>query len=558
MAQLSFPSPILDRIAFAARSNLAPLITLLGLTLACSGCGRRETPVEAGIRTQTLLLGNFAEPADLDPQAIYAFTDTNIAYALFEGLTSLDEKTSQAVPAVAERWDISPDGLVYTFHLRPTARWSNGDPVTAQDFVFSFHRILSPAFAAFYSYMLWPIRNAEAFNAGKLTDFTQVGVEALDPATLRVTLAHPTPYLPALAAHNTWLPVRRATIEKFGKFDEKGTRWTRAGSLVGNGAFTLTEWTPNSRIVVAKNPRYWNAAHVRLNRVLFFPIESTDTEELAFRSGQLHVTNVSKGVPSAKIPYYRAHAPGELRIEPALATGYLVFNVTRAPLDQVKVRRALAMAIDRATLSRDISYGSRPPAYSLTAPDCAGYTAQAEIHHDFAAARQLLAEAGFPGGRGLPSFEIQSPSDGGNLKTVEAIQAMWRKELGVQTTIASLEQKVLFQNQQSLNYTIGVSAWIADYPDPSTFLNQYVTGGGNNWTGWGNHEYDRLIAETQATADNTRRYALFQAAEKILLDEAPLAPLFNLPEVYLIHASVRGWEPSLIGFHRFTNIWLER
>jgi oligopeptide transport system substrate-binding protein len=537
--------------------ELSGLIVFGLAAIALSGCGRRETPVEAGIRTQSLLLGNSAEPADLDPQAIYAFTDANITYALFEGLTSLDDRTSQAVPAVAERWDISPDGLVYTFHLRSSARWSNGDPVTAQDFVFSFHRILSPAFAAGYSYMLWPIKGAQAFNAGQLTDFSQVGVEAIDAATLRITLAKPTPYLLALAAHQTWMPVPRSIIEKYGRFDQKGTRWTRAGALIGNGAFTLVEWTPNSRIVVKKNPAYWNAGHVRLNQVTFFPTDNSDSEELAFRAGQLHVTGVSGGLPSAKIPYYRAHAPAELRIDPALATSYLIFNVTRAPLNLVKVRRALALAIDRETISRDILYGSRAPAYSLTAPNCGGYTAEARIGFDPALARRLLAEAGFPDGKGLPVFELQTLSDGGSIKVAEALQAMWRRNLGVHANIATTEQKVLFQNEQSLNYTIGVSAWIADYPDPSTFLNQYVTGGGNNWTGWGNREYDRLIHETEVTGNNPRRFALFQTAEKLLLDEAPLAPLFNLPEVYLIQPSVRGWDPSLIGFHRLTNVWLE-
>lgn len=525
--------------------------------IALSGCGRRETPVEAGIRTQSLLLGNSAEPADLDPQAINAFTDANITDALFEGLTSIDAKTSRGVPAVAERWEISPDGLVYTFHLRSSARWSNGDPVTAQDFVFSFHRILSPAFAAGYSYMLWPIKGAQAFNSGKLTDFSQVGVEAIDAATLRITLANPTPYLLALAAHETWMPVPRSTIEKYGRFDQKGTRWSRAGALIGNGAFTLVEWTPNSRIVVKKNPTYWNAAHVRLNQVTFFPTDNSDSEELAFRAGQLHVTGVSGGLPSAKIPYYRAHAPNELRIDPALATSYLVFNVTRAPLNRVKVRRALALAIDRESISRDILFGSRAPAYSLTAPNCGGYTAEARIPFDAALARRLLAEAGFPEGKGLPSFEFQTLSDGSSTKVAEALQAMWRRNLGVNVTIATTEQKVLFQNEQSLNYTIGISAWIADYPDPSTFLNQYVTGGGNNWTGWGNPEYDRLIHETEVTGDNTRRFALFQTAEKLLLEEAPLAPLFNLPEVYLIQPSVHGWDPSLIGYHHLTNVWLE-
>jgi len=532
----------------------ALFLVLTGLALSAGGCGRRESPAAAGVATQTLLIGNYAEPADLDPQIQYTFTDANISYALFEGLTAIDERTALPVPALAERWDVSPDGLVYTFHLRPTGRWSNGDPVTAADFAFSFRRILRPALGVQYSYMLWPIKNARPFNAGKLTDFSQVGVAAVDDYTLRITLEKPTPYLPALAAHNTWMPVPRATIEKFGRDDERATRWTREGNIVGNGPFVLKQWTPNDRIVVEKNPLYWDAAHVRLQRIVFFPIENAETEELDFRAGQLHATYY---VPIAKVPVYREHDPDKLRADPWLASVYLAFNTTRPPLNNVKVRRALTLGMDRDAIVRDVLAGTRTPARSLTPPNCAGFTARAQVADDFAAARQLLVAAGYPGGRGLPVFEIQVNTDSLSTKTTEAIQAMWLRELGVHATITPIETKTLYQNQQLLNYTIGYSGWVGDYADPSTFLNQYLTGGGNNWTGWGNPEFDRMIAAAENTGDNARRYECFQKAEAILQADAPVAPIYFDTRVYLIAPALHGWEPSLIGSHQYKKMWLE-
>ena len=535
------------------RINFLPLAG--ALLLALPGCARRETPVEAGIRTQTLLVGNAAEPADLDPQAINAFTDSNIVYTLFEALTKLDAKTSRAVPAAADRWAVSPDGLIYTFHIRPNARWSNGDPLTSDDFAYSFHRILTPAFAASYSYMLWPIKNAEAFNSGKIADFSKVGVDAPDAATLRITLERPTPYLPALAAHNTWLPVHRPVIEKFGRMDEKGTKWTRPGNLVGNGAFTLAEWVPNARVAVVKNPLYWNAAMTRLNRVEFFPFEQAVTEELNYRSGQLHATYT---LPTSKIAAYRAHRPADLRVDQILTSYYLFINVRRPPFDNPKLRLALAHAVDREAIARDVTNGEYPPARSLTPPDCGGYTPRAHVSDDFAEARRLLAEAGFPGGRGLPAVEVQCYATDVPLHILEAIQSMWLRELGFHITIAQLEQKTLFQNQQSGNYTIAFSGWIADIPDPVTFLGTMVTGGGNNWAGWSNGEYDRLIADAASTGDNARRFEYFQRAEAILLDEAPLIPLYFQYQVYAVNPAVRGWTTNLVGFHDFERVWLEK
>jgi oligopeptide transport system substrate-binding protein len=548
-------------VLFMRSHGPGPLAALLRLPvlslplLMAAGCSRPETAAEAGVRTQTLLLGNVAEPADLDPDAVNAWTDSNIDYALFEGLTLIDEDTTQAVPAAAAGWDVSPDGLVYTFHLRPEGRWSNGDPVTADDFVYSFRRILTPSYGAAYSYMLWPIRNARAYNEGKIGDFSHVGALAVDAATLRITLERPTPYLPGLASHTTWLPVHRATIETFGRFDQKGTRWTRAGNLVGNGPFTLKEWVPNSRITVVKNPRYWDAAHVRLNRIEFFPIENSESEEASFRSGQLQVTY---GLPITRIATYRREHPELLRIDSRLATYYVFINVRKPPLDNPKLRRALALDIDRTKIARDVLEGSRSPAHAFTPPDCAGYTCEAQVPDDIAEARRLLAEAGYPGGRGLPAFEALSYMSDTSVRTLEVIQSQWARDLGVHITITPQEQKTLFQNQQDGNYSIAFSAWIGDYGDPSTFLEMMVTGGGNNWAGWSNAGYDQLIHGAANTADQGARFALFQKAEAILLEQAPLIPVFFGEQPYLIRPYVHGWPPSKLGFVRFKNVWLEK
>jgi oligopeptide transport system substrate-binding protein len=473
---------------------------------------------------------------------------------LFEGLTVLDEKSAQAVPGVAERWEVSSDGLTYTFHLRPNAKWSTGDRVTAGDFAYSFRRSLTPTLGSTYSYMLWPIKNAEAYNAGKLRDFSAVGVRVVDDLTLQVTLERPTAYLPALAAHNTWFPVRRETIEKFGKLDSRESAWTRPGNLVGNGAFVLEEWKPNARIVVAKNPHYWRAADNRIDRVHFFPIEKPDDEERAFRAGQLHVTN---SLPAPKIAAYRKESPLLLRVEPQLNTVYVSFNVTKPPMDNVKVRRALALALDRKAIATRIYESTSQPAYTFVSSACGGYTPPAGQPEDLAAARTLLAEAGFPGGKGFPVVALQTSNDEKGPKTAEVMQAVWLRELGVRTTIEPYEEKTLLQNAQTLTHTISLLGWMADYPDPYTFLEIFRKGGGNNWSGWASKEYDALLDEAGAATDPLKRFALLQRAESILLAEAPIAPFVFLSQTNLVHAAVRNWEPSPLGLHRYQQIRLE-
>jgi oligopeptide transport system substrate-binding protein len=533
----------------------AIVFLLLAAALGLTGCGRRETPAEAGRRSQTLLLGNGAEPQDLDPQTCVAYTDYNILIALFEGLTCIDEKTSQAAPGVAERWEASADGLTYTFHLRADARWSNGDPVTSADFVYSFRRALSPGLASENSSLLYPIRNAEAFNTGKLADFAAVGVSAPDPRTLRLVLGRRCPYLPALAAHQAWFPVHRATIEKFGPFDRRGTPWTRPENLVGNGAFRLQEWSPNARIVVVKNPRYWDAARNVLQAVVFFPNDNIATDESNFRAGQLHVTN---DLLPDRIAHYREAAPESLRIDPLSQTYFLRFNVTRPPLNDRRVRQALDRAIDRAALARDVLLGSRPPAYALTPPDTAGYTCAARVPTDFDGARRLLAAAGYPGGKNFPHLEIQMFTDAINAQVLEAIQQMWHRELGIEVTLANEDFRVYLDNERSLAYQVALARWFGDYDDPSTYLDMFTSGSGNNMTGWADPAYDASEDEANRALAPAERNGLLQRTEAILLEEAPVAPLFYGARTYLIQPYVRGWVPALLGVRRYQYVRLER
>lgn len=536
--------------------RLLPAICLLssGLCLLVSGCARRETAAAEGIRTGTLLVGNLAEPQELDPQLISAYTDQNIAVALFEGLCALDERTSQPVPAAAERWEVSADGLVYTFHLRPSAGWSNGDPLTASDFVASWRRALAPSLAAEYAYLLYPLKNAAALNSGKLTDPAALGAEALDDHTLRLTLDHPTPYLPSLTAQPVWFPVNSRVLAKYGDIDQRLPAWTRPGNLIGNGPFTLAEWTPNARLVVARNPAYWDAASVRLARIIFFPTESPEVEERNFRAGQVHVTY---SLPTAKIATYRASQPAALRLDPFLQAIFLRFNTTRPPFGDATVRRALSLAIDREALATHVLRGAGTPATSFTPPDCAGYTARARVPTDYDAARRLLAAAGFPGGKGLPVLDLQVRNDEYQPRIAEVLQAAWKKELGVELTITPLEQKTWVQNQQTLNYTLSGAGWIGDFVDPVTFLDLFVSGGGNNWTGWADPAYDRLIDQAAHTPDAAARREIFQQAEARLLEQAPVAPVYRGVRACLIHPAVRGWEPSLLGLHQYKKVYLQ-
>ena len=527
---------------------------LLALPLFLNGCSQHETRVSYGDREQILYLGNGTEPQELDPQIVTGVSEGNITMALLEGLVSEDPVDLHPEPGVAESWDISPDKKVYTFHLRKNAKWSNGDPVTAQDFWESYKRILTPTLAAEYAYMHFMVKNAEAYNEGKIKDFNQVGYKVLDDHTLQITLDNPTPYFLSLLTHQSWYPVHLPTVEKYGKPYRRGNKWTRPGHFVGNGPFVLAKWRINDEIVVRKSPTYWDKDRVRLKEIHFLPIDSDDAEERAFRSGQLHITYT---VPLTKIDVYKKEHPELIRIAPYLGTYFYDINVTKPPLNDVRVRRALSLALDRESIVKNVTRGGQLPAFTFTPPGIGGYTCRTRLHESVAEARRLLAEAGYPNGKNFPTVELLYNTLEAHRAIAEAIQQMWKRNLGIGVRLVNEEWKVYLDSQRTLNYQISRAGWIGDYNDPNTFLDMLVTGGGNNRTGWSNPEYDRLIEEAARTIDPQQRLEVFQKAEAILLQDLPVIPIYIYTRVFLIRPEVKGWHPNILDHHPYKYVYLE-
>ncbi|MDP3069784.1 MAG: peptide ABC transporter substrate-binding protein [Opitutaceae bacterium] len=541
-----------------SRSRHFIVVLLLSLaSLALPSCAKRETTVAHGNRTGILHVGNGAEPQSLDPHLAGGTVDHNVLSALYEGLVTLDEETFAPGAGAAERWEVSPDGLTYTFHLRRDAQWSNGDPLTARDWMFSFRRALSPALGSEYKDALFPVKNAEAFARGRVTDFAQVGFRAPDDFTLEIELAQPTAYFLTVLRTNVCFPVHAPSVERGGaRLDDRTAKWSRAAPLVSNGPFRLREWRDHRHIAAEKNPHYWDAARVRLREVVYYPSESTQNQELSFRAGQLHTT---WDVPLSKLDAYRKETPALLRVEPYFESYFFRFNTTRAPFTDARVRRALALAIDRDAIVKNILRGGQTPAHALTPPGLASYTPPVALASDLAAAKKLLAEAGFPGGRGFPRTELTTISSEINQRIAEAVQQMWRRDLGIEITIIQKEFKVLLQaiDNAVLDFAIVRGRWIAEYPDPLTYLSIFTAGNGVNGTGFADPAYDALIAAAAREPTPAARLAALQRAETHLLERTPIAPIYWGSRTTLVASSVRGWKNSPLGFHNYKDVWLE-
>ncbi|MEH6616865.1 MAG: peptide ABC transporter substrate-binding protein [Porticoccus sp.] len=524
-------------------------------TLLLSGCGSGESNVATGNRDGILHWGNGTDPQELDPHIVTGVPEHHILTALLEGLVLKDPATLEPIPGVAESWEVSNEGKTYTFQLRRNAQWSNGDPVTAHDFAWSWWRALQPALGNQYAYMLFPIKNAEAYLKQEIEDFSQVGVKVLDDYTLEVELTNPTPYFLQLLDHYSMFPVHRATIEKFGAPDERGSLWTRPGNFVGNGPFLLTEWQLFKKVEVAKNPFYWDASTVKLNGIRFHPTENVTTEERMFRSNQLHHT---ASIPIDKVETYRKKHPELLNTHPYLGNYFYRINTKLPHLSDKRVRQALAMSINGKQIVEQVTKGGEVPAYTFTPPDTLGYTAKPAFEFNPVKARQLLAEAGYPNGEGFPVTELLYNTSEGHRKIAVAIQQMWNQYLGVNIILNNQDWKVYLSSVDSGDYTIARAGWIGDYVDPNTFLDMWITDGGNNRTGWSNLRYDELILKLAPKAsDREARYSMMREAEALLLEDMPVIPIYIYNSKSLVHPSLKGLEPNILDYTLYKKLSLE-
>ncbi|MBE2205156.1 MAG: peptide ABC transporter substrate-binding protein [Chthoniobacterales bacterium] len=498
------------------------LVLCIAFLSACDGPSRRAD----------LVFINGAEPETLDPGIITGQPEGRVVNTLFEGLCAFDEKGG-AVPGVAESWEISPDGRRYTFRIRPDAKWSDGRPLVAGDFVSSWKRTLTPATGAQYNYMLFPIRNAEAFAEGKITDFAEVGVRAGDDRTLQVELENPTPYFLELCAFPTLHPVRVDLIEK------EGDDWVKPGKIIGNGAYVLEAWRINDKIRLQKNPHYWNRDNVALQTVDVLPISDANVAFNFYASGLADLV-MDKGLaPPALLeelktkPWFHA--------APFLGIYFLRFNCERPPFRDERVRRAFALAIDKRRIVEKITRAGELPAPGFVPPGIPGYEGTAGLGFDPAAARQLLVEAGFPEGRGFPFVTyLYSKSELNEAVAVE-LQSMWRDTLGVTVNLLRQEWKVYLNSLSLLDFDIARSSWVGDYPDPNTFLDLFLTGGGNNRTGWSNPAYDQMIAAASREVEPVKRLKILRQAEDLLVQQAvPVAPIYY-------YVGIQLYDPAKIG-----------
>ena len=522
---------------------------LLPALLCLAGC-QRETQVEKANREGILIFGNSNEPKGLDSQVVTGVLESNILRALFEGLVS-DHPSDDAgiVPGGAETLEPDATATVWIAKLRPSAKWSDGAPVTARDYAFAYERILTPEFGAKYAEMLYFLKGADLFNKGETKDFSTVGIEVIDDFTLRLTLRGPTPYFPQILKHYTWNPVPRHVVLKHGTMTQKGNPWSKLGNIVSNGPYQLKSWRRNDHLEVERNPHYWGADRVTLNGVRFLPITNSYTEARMFRDGQLHTTYTA---PPEIVDLMLKENPKVLRQEPYVGTLFIRCNTTRKPLDDVRVRRALSISFSQQEICDKILRGYKP-AYGMT-PPMAGYDTPHAITYNPEEARKLLTEAGFPADADgkrptFPRLKYLLASRETAATTAQAIQAMWRKELGIEVEIENKEWTAYLAAMQELDYDLAGSGWIGDFLDPLTFLEMWSDGNGNNLTGWTHPDFEALLKKSHQEADPAKRYAILRQAETLLTAESPTILVAWYARNYLIHPSVENWHPLLLDNH---------
>ncbi|HBA04417.1 MAG TPA: peptide ABC transporter substrate-binding protein [Clostridium sp.] len=529
--------------------------------------GDSNTPVVEETVEQKIVYNLGADPKTIDPQLNSAVDGSTIIHNAFEGLMREDEN-SKIVPGTAEKYEVSDDGTVYTFHIRKDAKWSDGKPVVAGDFEYAWKRALNPKVAAEYAYQLFYIKNGAAYYnqekvGGKVATAEDVGVKVIDDNTLEVTLEAPVPYFLSLAAFPTYFPVRKDIIEG------NEEKWTlKPDTYISNGPFKMSEWKEKESITFVKNENYWDAKNVKLETLEVKLIDDQITYLNAFKSGEI---DVIESPPQAEIPTLLDE--GTAKIYPYLGTYFYVINVSdkakdvdpkaAEALSNPKFRKALSLAIDRQLIVDKVAQGGQAPATSYVPAGILDSIGK-EFQKDYSSkganieeAKKLLEEAGYPNGEGAPTITFTFNTDQGHQNIAQAVQDMWKTNLGINVELKNEEWAVFQDTRNNFQYSMARHGWIADYNDPMTFLDMWTTGNGQNNAGYSNKEYDKLIAQAKVELDDAKRTELLHKAEDILMDESPIIPLYYYTNVLCIDKNVKGTYKSPLGQMEFRDAYVE-
>ena len=488
--------------------------------------------------------GHQAEPESLDPQKVDSAEESNILLDLFEGLTRINGE-GRIIPGVASSWDVATDGLTWTFHLRPEAKWSDGTPVVAGDFVYGFRRAVDPATAAPYVSILYEIVDARAISDGKEKDLSKLGVTAPDDHTLKIALTEPTAFLPGVLALPIGYPIPKKTVEA------NGAEWTRPGKMVSNGAYKLDYWEPQAEIRLARNPDYWDAKSVKIDTARWLVVESDETAFTRFRAGELDFSRI----PVTEMPWARKNLAAELHPDVNMWTAYIILNTAKGPLTDVRLRQALAMTLDRETLAEKIDPHGEVPAYGLVPPGMPGYTQQPpdwvslSKADRLAKAKELYAAAGY--GPDKPAkLELIYPTTEGGRRLTTAMAGMWKQALGAQVTMTNEENQIVLAQTRHHDFQMSLYGWIADYPDPWTFLSVFRSDAGDlNTADYKNPDYDQVLAKATQTLDPAARLEELQAGERLISRDMPIIPLYYDVRPYLVSTKLDGYHANPLDIH---------
>lgn len=531
-------------------------LSLLTAGILCASTATWAANVPAGTQLaekQELVRNNGSEPASLDPHKVESDVEFNIISDLFDGLVSVSP-SGEIQPRLAEKWE-NKDNTVWTFHLRPGITWSDGTPITAEDIVWSWQRLVDPKTVSPYASYPGSMRivNGTDIAEGKKAP-ESLGVKAINDATLEVTLTQPNAAFLAMLAHPSLVPIDKVLVGRFGE------KWTKPEHFVSSGAYTLSQWVVNERIVAVRNPHYWDNAHTVINKVTYLPISSEAADVNRYKAGEIDIVYT---VPINQFAQLKKTLGSELDVSPQLATYYYQFNTTRPPFNDARVRRALNLALDKDIIAGKVLGQGQRPAWLISQPDIGGVKLQTPDYASWpmdkriAEAKKLLAEAGFNDSHPL-SFNLLYNTSESHQRIAIAASSMWKKNLGVEAKLQNQEWKTMLDTMHTHNFDAVRYAWIADYDDAATFLNTFRTGDSQNTTQYSNPDYDRALVNAAKSKTAQERGKFYQQAEDLLGRDVPAIPVYHYVRTHLVKPWVGGFTPDKLGYYYTKDMYIKK